>query len=130
MSRTLNLIFACWGDGCRSQMAEDWSRHLHPDALNPFFAGIEPKPHVDPLAVRAMKETGVDIAYQKTHRVSAFLTHDIGAAIPDCDEAATHVLHRGARRDPSRCRAAPRAAWLRRSGRPARHGLRHPTEYR
>ncbi|MGA7982671.1 MAG: arsenate reductase ArsC [Chromatiaceae bacterium] len=85
MSRKLNVIFVCWGNSCRSQMAEGWAR---PDTLNPFSAGIEPKPHVDPLAVRVMKEAGVDIAYQETHRVSAFLTHDIDAAILVCDEAA------------------------------------------
>jgi len=88
MSRKLNVIFVCWGNSCRSQMAEGWARHLHPDTLNPFSAGIEPKPHVDPLAVLVMKEAGVNIAYQETHRMSAFLSHDIDAAILVCDEAA------------------------------------------
>ncbi len=88
MSRKLNVIFICRGNSCRSQMAEGWARHLHADKLNPFSAGIEPKPHVDPLAVQVMKEAGVDIAYQETHRVSAFLTQDIDAAILVCDEAA------------------------------------------
>lgn len=45
MSRTLDLIFACWGNGCRSQMVEDWSRHLPPDTPSPFSTGIEPKRH-------------------------------------------------------------------------------------
>lgn len=88
MSRRLNVNFVCWGNSCRSQMAEGWARHLHPDSLNPYAAGIEPKPRVDPLAVQVMKEAGVDIAYQETRRVSAFLSHDIDAAILVRDEAA------------------------------------------
>ena len=89
MNRKLNVIFVCWGNSCRSQMAEGWARHLHRDTLNPFSAGIEPKPHVDPLAVQVMKEVGVDISFQETHRISTFLTQDIDAAILVCDEAAS-----------------------------------------
>ena len=88
MSRKPNVIFVCWGNSCRGQMAEGWVQLLRPDTLRPFSAGVEPKPHVDPLAVQVMKEAGVDIAFQETHRVSAFLTHDIDAAILVCDEAA------------------------------------------
>jgi arsenate reductase len=88
MSEKLNVIFICWGNSCRSQMAEGWARHLHPGTLRPFSAGIEPKPYVDPLAVQVMKEAGVDISHQETHRVEAFVAHDIDAAILVCDEAA------------------------------------------
>jgi arsenate reductase len=88
MHQKANVIFVCWGNSCRSQMAEGWARHLHGERLRAFSAGIEPKPQVDPLAVRVMKEAGVDISFQETHRVSRFIAQDIDAAILVCDEAA------------------------------------------
>jgi arsenate reductase (thioredoxin) len=87
MPRKLNVIFICFGNSCRSQMAEGWARHLHPDTLNAFSAGIEPR-RIDPLAIQVMKEAGVDISRQETHSVQAFLKQDIDYAILVCSEAA------------------------------------------
>jgi arsenate reductase len=87
MRKKLNMIFICFGNSCRSQMAEGWARHLHQDTINAFSAGIEPR-RLDPLAVQVMKEAGVDISSQETHSVQAFLKQDLDYAILVCCEAA------------------------------------------
>ena len=88
MGRKLNVLFVCTGNSCRSQMAEGWARHLRGDVINPFSAGIEPR-RLDPLAVKVMKEAGVDISNQETHAVHDFLTEDIDFVVTLCRGAAT-----------------------------------------
>lgn len=87
MDRKLNVLFVCTGNSCRSQIAEGWARHLRGDVINPFSAGIEPK-RIDPLAVKVMKEAGVDISNQETHSVHHFLTEDIDFVVTLCSGAA------------------------------------------
>ena len=57
------ILFLCTGNSCRSQMAEGWARALKSDVLEPYSAGIE-KHGLNPDAVRAMAEAGVDISRQ------------------------------------------------------------------
>ena len=67
MSRKLNILFLCTGNSCRSQMAEGWARHLKGDVINAYSAGTQPH-GLNPLAVKAMAEAGVDIsAHQSKH---------------------------------------------------------------
>lgn len=87
MDKKLNVLFVCTGNSCRSQMAEGWARHLRGDAINPFSAGIQPR-RIDPLAVKVMKEVGVDISKQETHAVHEFLTEDIDFVVTVCSGAA------------------------------------------
>ena len=87
MDRKLNVLFVCSGNSCRSQMAEGWARHLPGDTINPFSAGIEPR-RIDPLAVKVMKEAGVDISCQETNAVHEFLTEDIDFVVTVCSGAA------------------------------------------
>jgi arsenate reductase len=82
-----NVLFVCEMNTCRSQMAEGWSRFLHPDKINAFSAGIGTGP-LDPLAVKVMEEAGVDISGQETHAVKEFWQKDIDWVITVCDTAA------------------------------------------
>lgn len=59
------ILFLCRGNSCRSQIAEGWARHLKGDIFEPYSAGINPK-GVDPLAVKVMREVGVDISDQSS----------------------------------------------------------------
>jgi arsenate reductase len=63
----LKILFLCTGNSCRSQMAEGWARHLKGDVIEAYSAGIE-KHGMNPHAVQAMAEAGVDISkqYSKT----------------------------------------------------------------
>jgi arsenate reductase (thioredoxin) len=56
------ILFLCTGNSCRSQMAEGFARELRPD-LEAYSAGVE-KHGLNPLAVKAMAEAGVDISGQ------------------------------------------------------------------
>jgi arsenate reductase len=42
-------------------MAEGWARHLHPDSIEAYSAGIE-KHGLNPNAVKVMSEVGIDIS--------------------------------------------------------------------
>jgi arsenate reductase len=55
------VLFLCTGNACRSQMAEGWARALHGDRIEAHSAGTEPH-GLNPLAVRAMAEAGIDIS--------------------------------------------------------------------
>lgn len=59
------FYFLCTGNSCRSQMAEGWGgKHLG-DEWNVYSAGIEAH-GLNPRAVKAMKEAGIDISKCKT----------------------------------------------------------------
>ncbi|MCF8078105.1 MAG: arsenate reductase ArsC [Desulfobacterales bacterium] len=60
MADHLKVLFLCTGNSCRSQMAEGWANHLKGDSIAAYSAGIETH-GVNPLAVKAMAEAGVDI---------------------------------------------------------------------
>jgi arsenate reductase len=80
------VLFLCTGNACRSQMAEGWARHLAGDAIEPYSAGVQPH-GLDPLAVRAMHETGVDIAQQRSKHVNELKDVGFDYVITVCDHA-------------------------------------------
>jgi len=89
MAEKLRLLILCTGNSCRSQMAEGWVRHLHGDAITVASAGTEPRDAVDPRAVRAMAEAGVDIAGHRPKRTDdpeiADATFDVAVTV--CGDA-------------------------------------------
>jgi arsenate reductase len=68
--KALKVLFLCTGNSCRSQMAEGWSRHLRSAFFDAHSAGIEAH-GLNPLAVKAMAEAGVDIGGQVSKTVEA-----------------------------------------------------------
>ncbi len=88
MPRKLSVLFVCSHNSARSQMAEGWLRHLAGDDLDVYSAGVNPGT-LNPLAVRAMNEVGVNIADHKAEGVDTYL----GKIIVDylvivCDKAS------------------------------------------
>lgn len=56
------MAFLCVHNSCRSQIAEALRKHLAGDVLECYSAGTETKPHINPDAVRLMKEIyGIDM---------------------------------------------------------------------
>ena len=55
------VLFVCTHNSARSQMAEGFLRAVAPDRFDVASAGTE-KTRVNPLAIRAMAEVGVDIS--------------------------------------------------------------------
>ena len=62
------VLFVCVHNSARSQMAEAWANHLFGDTLEAESAGLEPGT-LNPLAVRAMQEVGIDISRKSTQGV-------------------------------------------------------------
>ena len=64
MSDRPSVLFVCVHNAGRSQMAAGWLRHLAGDAVEVRSAGSEPAGTVNPAAVEAMREVGIDITGQ------------------------------------------------------------------
>ncbi|RBY98015.1 heat-shock protein HtpX [Blastococcus sp. TF02-8] len=62
---TPSVLFVCVHNAGRSQMAAGWLRHLAGDAVEVRSAGSLPGDQVNPSAVRAMSEVGIDISDQR-----------------------------------------------------------------
>jgi arsenate reductase (thioredoxin) len=56
------VLFVCVHNAGRSQMAAGFLRHLAGDRVEVLSAGSEPGDRVNPVAVEAMAEAGIDIA--------------------------------------------------------------------
>ena len=61
MSDKPSVLFVCVHNAGRSQMAAGWLRHLAGDSVEVRSAGSEPADRINPVAVRAMQEVGIDI---------------------------------------------------------------------
>jgi len=83
---TPRVLFLCTHNSARSQMAEGLLRHLAGDRFAVYSAGTEAT-HVRPLAVRAMREIGIDIAGQESKTLDRYLGEPFDAVITVCDQA-------------------------------------------
>lgn len=99
----MKILFLCTGNSCRSQMAEAWARHLKGNVIEAYSAGTEPK-GVDPRAVKAMAEVGIDISRCKSKSVLDLPDIEFDYVITLCDDAQqacpffpakTAIIHHG-----------------------------------
>jgi arsenate reductase len=97
------ILFLCTGNSCRSQMAEAWTQSLKGDQFEAYSAGVAPKA-IDPRAIKAMAEAGIDISGQKSKDVDALGNMGFDYVITLCDNARescpyfpakTRLIHRG-----------------------------------
>jgi len=97
------ILFLCTGNACRSQMAEGWARRLKGDLMDVYSGGVEPR-GVDPRAVKAMAEAGIDISGQESKHVDTFDGIEFDFVVTLCAQAQqgcpffparTRVLHAG-----------------------------------
>jgi protein-tyrosine-phosphatase len=56
------VVFLCVHNAGRSQMAAGWMQHLAGDGVEVFSGGSDPASVVNPSAVQAMAEVGIDIS--------------------------------------------------------------------
>jgi len=99
----MRILFLCTGNSCRSQMAEGFTRALKGDWFEAYSAGVAPKA-VDPRAVRAMAEAGIDISGQKSKDLQDLAVKDFDYVVTLCNQAKescpvfpgkTKLVHRG-----------------------------------
>jgi arsenate reductase len=81
------VLFMCVHNSCRSQMAEAFLRELAPDRFEAFSAGLEATT-VDPLAIEAMAERGIDISSARAKDLAEYLGKlHFGYVITVCERA-------------------------------------------
>lgn len=86
MTEKMKILFLCTGNSCRSQMAEAWTRHLKGHEFAAYSAGVKPK-GVDPRAIKAMAEVGIDISGHKSKSIDALGKLDFDYVVTVCDNA-------------------------------------------
>jgi arsenate reductase len=86
MDKPLILIL-CTGNSCRSHLAEGILRAAAGDLVEVASAGSRPAGYVHPLAIRAMKEIGIDISQHRSKHLSEFLDRPVRTVITVCGNA-------------------------------------------
>lgn len=61
-STTPMVVFLCVHNAGRSQIAAGWAQHLAGDSIELFSGGSDPASRINPSAVAAMAEIGIDIS--------------------------------------------------------------------
>jgi len=86
MRYPIRVLFLCTGNSARSQMAEGLLRSVGGGDFEVHSAGIDPK-GLNPLAIEAMRETGIDIAGHRSKSLERFLGQHFDYIITVCDRA-------------------------------------------
>jgi len=94
---TEGLLFLCVANSARSQMAEAIARSLASPELPIQSAGSEPS-QVNPLAVRALAEIGLDASAQRSKSVDEIDRSTVSTVITLCAEEVCPVYLGDARR--------------------------------
>ena len=103
VEKPVKILFLCTGNSCRSQIAEAFARHLIKDRIDAYSAGTAPKV-VDPRAIKAMSEIGIDISRQKSKSTDDIKNTEFDFVITLCNNtqktcptfpAKTSVFHVG-----------------------------------
>lgn len=82
----MKILIICTGNTCRSQMAEGFLRSFDPK-LEVYSAGTRAEQQVNPFAIKAMAEIGIDISKQYPKQVDIFLKDTFDWVITVCDGA-------------------------------------------
>ena len=64
------ILFVCVENAGRSQMAEGFFNKYAPKGYEAISAGTKPLSQINPIAVEAMKEAGIDISNQKSKELT------------------------------------------------------------
>jgi len=103
MAEKVRILYLCTGNSCRSQMAEAFTNNLKNNQFEAYSAGVTPK-GVDPRAIKAMAEIGIDISGQRSKDSTEFRGLEFDFVVTLCDNAReacpyfparTRVMHRG-----------------------------------
>ena len=82
----MRILVLCTGNSCRSQMAEGIIKSFD-SKLEVFSAGTKPAETVNPLAIKACNEIGIDISNNYPKNVDIYLKDSFDYVITVCDSA-------------------------------------------
>jgi len=80
------ILILCTGNSCRSQMAEGFLKSFNKN-LKVYSAGTRSAEKVNPFAIKAMKEFGIDISNGVAEDVDKYLEQSFDYVITVCDNA-------------------------------------------
>lgn len=75
------ILFVCVENAGRSQMAEGFFRKYAPTGYEPYSAGTKPIGAINPLAIQAMKESGIDITTQTPKTITDSMIREASKVI-------------------------------------------------
>jgi arsenate reductase len=92
MRRPPGVLFLCVHNAGRSQIGAGWLRHLAGDRIRVLSAGSSPSETVNPTAVEAMAEVGVDISSNRPQLWTEAMVRDVDVVVSmGCgDECPVH----------------------------------------
>ena len=93
----MKLLFLCVANSARSQMAEGLARALFDPGITVQSAGSVPT-RVNPLAIQAMAEVGIDISTYRSKSVDEIDSSTVDTVVTFCAEEACPVFLGRARR--------------------------------
>ncbi|AYE38330.1 arsenate reductase (thioredoxin) [Companilactobacillus zhachilii] len=80
------IYFICTGNSCRSQMAEGFAKKAFSNEWQVESAGIEAH-GVNPLAITAMAEVGIDLSKNKSKIIDNDFLNDCDVVVTLCGDA-------------------------------------------
>ena len=80
------VLFICTKNSARSQMAEGLVNHDLAERFEAFSAGTNPS-SVHPLAIKVMREIGIDISHHRSKSMDEFVKERFDYVITLCDHA-------------------------------------------
>ena len=86
MAAAIKVMFVCTGNSARSQMAEGFARHVGQGRVEAYSAGMEPS-RLNPFAVAAMQEKGIDISHQRSKAFDEALARRMDVVVTVCGHA-------------------------------------------
>lgn len=91
------VLFLCVANSARSQMAEGLARAMAPPGYRFLSAGSAPR-SVNPLAVTALAEDGIDITAHRSKRVDDIPLEHVDVVVTLCAEEVCPVVPGSIRR--------------------------------
>ena len=89
--QTPSVLFVCVHNAGRSQMAAGWLRHLAGDRIEVRSAGSMPAEQINPVAVEAMAEAGIDITAEEPKVLTTEAVQDSDVVITmGCGDACPY----------------------------------------
>jgi len=83
----LVVLFICTHNSARSQMAEGLLRNIYGEKYEVFSAGTNPN-IINPISIKVMAETGIDISKQYSKGLEEFSEIEIDLAVSVCQSSA------------------------------------------
>lgn len=87
----MKILFLCVANSSRSQMAEGLARKLLGSEFEIQSAGSKPT-HVNPFAIEAMKEIGIDISHHHSKLVDEINSQNVDLVITLCAEEVCPIF--------------------------------------